>query len=59
MIGIGLTDLPNIRGGGQWPPGPPVPASLHDIAKTFASLGLDFNSNLSNFINAFMTNKND
>ena len=29
LVGIGWTDLPNIGGGGQWPPcPPPVPASL-------------------------------
>ena len=27
-VGIGLTDLPNIWGGGQLLPWPPVPASL-------------------------------
>ena len=28
-VGIGLTDLPNIGGRGQWPPlAPPVPPSL-------------------------------
>ena len=31
-VGIGLTDLPNIGGGGPVaPPGPPVPASLCHI----------------------------
>ena len=28
QVGIGLIDLPNIGGGANGPPGPPVPASL-------------------------------
>ena len=44
-FGIGLTDLPNIEGGGggQWPPGPPVPAPLKHLPfqKKYESLKLD------------------